>query len=403
MKNRNVIVPVFNSLMILAAITAALMVGILGYGRPHGPGDISQYDFHVIYSAGKSWWNGLNPYDLTGVKPGDFLFPYPPNSSFIFMLLSITNYEISRILFWLTDIVSIMIFSYCSIRIYNSYNASLSHSRRFFLYDFKSSLLVFMIIVNSFIINMLWVGQSTIMFSTALLCAYFFYIQSSEIMAGILLAVALNKPQLSYAFFIWLLLERKWKIIISTLVTTFILTATPIYERGLLTTLFDWIHVLQTHEQSLYHFGFWNLIGIRAMFYDFGIHLNSPMLFLLSVLLIITIHHYYYDINIFNLLGILVMIALLFVQTHQYDIFVLATILPYYFVTIRKHNYFKFAMLCLVFIALNFPHRKILLLSNHRILHHHRDIIVILLLLSQFIHWDRIRFFKKPDPALLPG
>ena len=403
MKNRNVIVPVFNSLMILAAITAALMVGILGYGRPHGPGDISQYDFRVIYSAGKSWWNGLNPYDLTGVKPGDFLFAYPPNSSLIFMLLSIASYGTSKILLLLADITCIGIFSYCSVRMLNMYNILLDNPKQFFLHDFKTSLLIFMLIGNSYIINMLWMGQSTIIFSTALLCAYFFYIQSIEIMSGVFLAIALNKPQLSYTFFIWLLLEKKWKIIITVIFVTLILMVAPIYERGLISSLYDWLHVLQKHVQSLYQFGFLNLVGIRAMFYDFGIHLNSPMLFLLSVLLIIIIHHYYYDINIFNLLGILVMIALLFVQAHQYDIFVLATILPYYFVTIRKHNYFKFAMLCLVFIALNFPHRKILLLSNYRILHHHRDIIVIMLLSAQFIHWDRIRLFKKPNSALLPG
>lgn len=346
------------------------MFGILGYGRPHGPQHLSLFIFNEIYSGGRAWLNGLNPY-VDG-------FPYPPNSAFLFMLLSVTDLQTAEILFIILNIFCIAVFAYLCIRLYNLYN--ISENKHFFLFDFKSSLLISMIVGNIWIVNILWVGQTTILFSTALLASYYFYVRSYDIRSGILLALALNKPQLAYTFFLWLLLEKKWKTLSAAIISTFILGIVPIYNRGIITAIQDWTNTLNNYVHFLHNERLWVLFGLKPLLLDLGIRSNSVVIFTCSAISVILIHQYYKDIHKLKLLGILTIIGLLLGQAGQYDVFVTVSILPYYFINIQNKDFNKIILLCLTFVVINFP-RKLIFLLDYRILHHHREIILIIVLL----------------------
>ena len=378
MNNRRRIIIILNCMMIITAITLAVMYGICGYGRPHGPQDISLYDFNLYYSGGRAWLNGLNPYVDN--------FPYPPNSAFLFMLLSATDLQSSKILFLILNVFSIIVFVCLFIKLYNFYNSS-NCNKQFFLFDFKSSLLVFMTVGNVFIANILWVGQTTILFSTALLASYYLYIRSHDIWSGVLLALALNKPQLAYTLLLWLLLEKKWKTLAASIISTIILGIVPIYNRGIITSILDWINILNYYNNSVNTLALWNQFGIQPLLLDFGIKINSLIIFACSITLVILIHQFYKDINKLKLFGILTIIGLLLGQAGQYDVFIIVTILPYYLIKISNIDLYKLILLCLTFIIINFP-RKLLLLSDYRILHHHREIMLIVLLLFLLISQD---------------
>ncbi|MDP2853979.1 MAG: glycosyltransferase 87 family protein [Smithellaceae bacterium] len=367
MKNRKLIIMILNCIMIITAITFVIMFGISGYGRPQGPQHISLYDFNYIYSAGKEWLSGLNPY-VGGL-------PYPPNSSSLFMLLSVTDLQTSRILFIMINIFCIMVFVYLCMKLYNFENKN----KQFFLFDFKSSLLIAMIVGNVFIVNILWTGQTTILFSTALLASYYFYIRSYDIRSGILLAIALIKPQLAYTFLLWLLLEKKWKTLATAIISTAILGIVPIYNRGIITAVQDWTNNLNNYVQSLHSEHLWVLFGLKPLLLDFEIRTNSLIIFACSMVLVILIHQFHKDISKLKLLGILTIIGLLLGQAGQYDVLIIASLLPYYFINISNKDFNKIILLCLMFIIINFP-RKLLLLSDCRILHHHREIILIIVL-----------------------
>lgn len=377
MTNRRLIIIILNCVMIITAITLAVMFGICGYGRPHGPQDISLYDFNVIYSGGRAWLNGLNPYVDN--------FPYPPNSAFLFMLLSVTELQTSKTLFLLLNIFCIIAFVCLCVKIYNIYN--ISNNKQSFLFDFKSSLLITMIVGNVFIANILWVGQTTILFSTALLASYYLYIRSHEIWSGVLLALALNKPQLAYTLLLWLLIEKKWKTLAASIISTIILGIVPIYNRGIITSIIDWINILNFYNNGVNTLCLWNQFGIQPLLLDFGIKINSLIIFACSIILVILIHQFYKDINKLKLFGILTIIGLLLGQAGQYDIFIIVTILPYYLIKISNIDLYKLILLCLTFIIINVP-RKLLLLSDYRILHHHREIILLTLLLFLLISQD---------------
>lgn len=376
MKKRRFLIVFFNSAMIITAITLAVMFGILGYGRPLGFQHFSLYDFNYIHAAGQAWFNGLNPY-VDG-------FPYPPNSSLLFIMLSLNDLHTSRITFIILNIFCIIVFSSLFIILYNKYNHS--DEKQFILFDFKSSLLVSMAAGNVFIANILWTGQTTILFFTALVVSYYFYIRSYEIRSGFFLAIALIKPQLSYTLLIWLCLEKKWKTLVAAMISTVFLGAVPIYNRGLITSIFDWLTVLNNYVQSLHSEYLWVLFGLKPLLLEFGIRTNSIVIFACSIVTIIMIHHFYNNTNKLKIFAILMFVGLLLGQVGQYDALIMASILPYCMINIGNADHKKIALLVATFIILNFP-RNILLLSDYRILFHHREIVAIialsLLLLSR--------------------
>ncbi|MBI5591929.1 MAG: DUF2029 domain-containing protein [Deltaproteobacteria bacterium] len=390
MGNKRYFVMIFNCIMIIAAITSATMFGIFGYGRPKGPQHFSLYDFNVFYLAGKTWLNGLNAYDATTAckqviglwDPKSYNFAYPPHSALLFMLLSAPNFENSKLLLIILNIFCMIGFVYICLNIYKLS----SERKQFFLLDFKSSLLISIIVGNSFIANILWVGQTSIILSTALLASYYFYIRSREIRSGILLAFALMKPQLAFTFLLWLLLEKKWKTLTASIISVVILSIVPIYNRGIITSIHDWMLAMNNYLRTGNSEGAWNLFGIQSTLYDLGFQVSSPIIFICSILLVLIIHQFVMKINIFNLLGILAIIGFLFGQAaHQYDIIIIiASILPYYLRKISKKDFINYFFFFLTIVAINFP-RKLLFLSDNRILHHHREIILIIVLLFQIV------------------
>ncbi|MBA4395862.1 MAG: hypothetical protein C0394_00510 [Syntrophus sp. (in: bacteria)] len=360
---------VVNSMMIATAALAAVLTGIVGYGRPQGAGHVSLYDYeYFFYEAGRKWLAGLNPYD-------DF-FPYPPNSSLLFMILSGTDLETSKGLFLILNGGCILVFVYLCLRLYHLTR----ENNPFLLLDFKSSLLAAMIIGNTAVANVLWAGQTSILFSTALLASYYCYIRSRDIWSGLFLALALIKPQLAYTFLLWLILEKRWKILFVSIIGTVLLGIVPIYHRGPITSVLDWVNVLNTYVQGEYE-TFWNLFGLKPLLQNIGIHISGHITVILSVLSVVLIHRYGLGGDRIKLLGVLAIIGLLLGQAHQYDLVIMASILPYYFnrVDISRDSLKSLVWICLIFVVVNFP-RKLLLLTDLRLLHHHREIVFIILL-----------------------
>jgi len=360
---------VVNSMMIATAALAAVLTGIVGYGRPQGAGHVSLYDYeYFFYEAGRKWLVGLNPYD-------DF-FPYPPNSSLLLMILSGTDLETSKGLFLILNGGCIIVFVYLCLRLYHLTR----ENNPFLLLDFKSSLLAAMIIGNAAVANVLWGGQTSILFSTALLASYYFYIRSQDIWSGLFLALALIKPQLAYTFLLWLILEKKWKLLSVSVIGTVLLGIVPIYHRGPMTAVLDWVNVLNHYLQGEYE-TFWNLFGLKPLLQDMGIYISGRITVIISLLSVVLIHRYGLGNDKAKLLGILAIIGLLLGQAHQYDLVIAVSILPYYFqrVDISRDSLKSLVWICLVFVIVNFP-RKLLLLSDLRLLHHHREIVFLILL-----------------------
>jgi hypothetical protein len=188
-------------LLIGFAITAVVLLGIVGYGRSsYLQQTIHLLDTKYFYLAGRTWLEGLNPYDpaiacktlADACKPQDYSFAYPPSSAPFLMLLALLDLRDAQIVFILANIICLILFVCTSIRI-----LSASIGNQHFIADIRKSLFIAMAIGNVAVANTLWMGQTSIIISTFIALSYYFYSQSHDIKSGLFLALALMKPQLS--------------------------------------------------------------------------------------------------------------------------------------------------------------------------------------------------------------
>ena len=164
------------------------------------------------------------------------------------------------------------------------------------------------------------------------------------------------------------------------MISSVLLGIVPIYNRGIVTAIRDWVDILPKYTQFVNQEGLWNQFGLQPLFLDFGININSFIIFACSIILVILIHQLYRDINKLRLFGMLTITGLLLGQAGQYDLIIIFSLLPYYLINIPNKDINRMALLFLTLLIVNFP-RKLLFLSDYRILHHHREITLIIALL----------------------
>lgn len=389
MFKHKIAVIIVSCLLICSATTALILFGMVGYGRPKVSPQWTRTDVHIIYLAGKTWLNGLNAYDasiatktLKGLcSPETYDFAYPPSSAILFMLLALMDLEDAKTAFDVVNILCMIILIY-----YSNLILSASIGNQFFLTDFRKSLLIAMIIGNAAVANVINMGQTSIIMSTFLLLAYYFYIQSNDIKSGIFLALALLKPQLSFTFFLWLLLGKKWKILTASFISTLLFSIVPFYVRGIDRTVMDWIHAIGKYLTQPQHL-LRRLFGAKELLNDIGIQIHYPFIMLLiSLLLVVIYHRHSTSTNNLNLIGILASIALLFGQAQQYDLVIAVTILPYFMARISETDYKSLLLLVISFLLFNLPRTEFLVKYG---VTRHREIILLVLLLVMVIKQDK--------------
>lgn len=373
---------IISCLLIFTAITAVAIFGIAGLGRSSMVQERIRIDAKFFYLAGKTWLEGLNPYDAaTACKLVDgicriypYSYAYPPSSA-IFVLsiawLDLKNALLALVIF---NMLCLMLFVYVNLRI-----LSKAIGNQPVLTDIRKSLLVAMFIGNVAVANTFWMGQTGIFISAALIMSYYCYWQSKDVASGLFLALALLKPQLSYPFLLWLLLEKRWKILASAIVATFLFFLVPFSMRGIAPTLWEWINGLERYfSDPANQAGHFTLSAIRQLLNHLGLHTYSSVIaVVISLILIVILHRYRKNINIMNLFGILAIIGLLFGQAHHYDLVLALAVLPFFLSKVSVSDYRSLFLIVLFFILFNMPRVAFLLKFDNWILHSHREIILL--------------------------
>ncbi|MBA4367689.1 MAG: hypothetical protein C0403_08630 [Desulfobacterium sp.] len=373
---------IISCLLIFTAITSVALFGIVGYGRSNILKERIRIDTKFFYLAGKTWLEGFNPYDAsTACKMVDgvcsiysYSFAYPPSSAIFVMSLALLDLKYAQLAVIIVNILCLILFVYINLRILS---ASIGNQR--FITDIRISLLIAMVIGNVAVANTLWMGQTGIIISTVLIMSYYFYFQSNDIISGLFLSLALLKPQLSYPFFLWLLLEKKWKILTVSLVGTFFFCIVPFSVRGISRTFSEWIKGLGYYlSDPANQMGNFTLSAARQLLNDLGFHSYASLIaILISLILIISIHKYCKNINMINLLGILSIIGLLFGQAHHYDLVIAAVILPFFLSKVSVTDYRSLFLLIALFVIFNLPRVAFLLKFDYWVLNSHREIILL--------------------------
>jgi len=262
------------------------------------------------------------------------------------------------------------------------------------------------IISNPITINVLWLGQTTLIAVAALVSGWYYAYRDRWVLSGILIAISSIKPQLSLLVILWLLLERRWQLLAVAAATTLIFSLVPMAISGPIDVFFHWFASLGEHKKV-----FSNVLGSGAVFsiqnllYAAGI--KVPQLFPLAIVLTGLLWWYRSRLIIDDVVGILVAISLLFGLAHHYDLVALAPLVAAFWRHVHNRPGAALVAIALM-LAMLFPRAYLMTFVHNELLLQYRVPLLLgatiwLLLMSfkrraEFQLWSR----TAADPMVVP-
>ncbi|ESA38883.1 hypothetical protein N836_30615 [Leptolyngbya sp. Heron Island J] len=346
---------------LVCSILSLILFGVVGIGR------LSEfsYDYGILYKAGRDWLNNTNPY----LNESDNIFAYPPNFSFFLVPLALLNFGMSKYCMALLNIISILsiVWISCLTIVKNSPDNS----------RLKCLLLASFIIGNPFTTHNVWMGQTSLVLLASLMGAWHLSHQNRWLLSGILLGISSFKPQLAILLFVWFLLERNWKILVTSLVTFFLMSYYPLLTQGPVEMMRLWIDdglgsYLTVDVNVL---GSQHVVGLASMLNAAGI--DVPSLKIVGVVLTAILWVFRKRFNSYDILGILFGISLTFVSGHDYDYICLIPLITSLLIYTKDRSNLWVWLPSLIFLLI-VPQRFVRVLSIP-VLNHWRTLIVVTL------------------------
>jgi hypothetical protein len=308
------------------AIAFQLTFGVAGVGRPGGYRENS-YDGQYFYVAGRCWNHGLNAYDpdvyvreaqktTTIDTPGYF---YPPTFTPVVCLLGLFPLTAAMLLLTGINLTTLGILSWLC--------AGPLRRRREGEGRAVPWLIAAVIFGNPISTHVMFLGQSSLLVATALAGAWVCAGRNQNTAAGLLLAVATLKPQFALVCVVWLILEGRWKILAISAATAVLLSLPAMIVCGPIGSFRDWISMVHQHGSlAANQLGFRHLFGLRSLLHSIGV--PAPDLLPLSLLAAFGVWKWGLRETSAEVLGLLLGFSVLFGVAHDYDLVVLAPLLP---------------------------------------------------------------------------
>jgi hypothetical protein len=379
----------FRAGFLLCACAVLVVKGLIGVGVSQSMG--TNFDTKYLYVAGLSWLEGLNAYDPevalrlgADLGLGNFGFFYPPQIAPLCLLLAAFPWAKAKVVITLLNVFSAGVLAFFCVLLVKRPKVKMLKVPGSSPWWFIPAI----IISNPITINVIWLGQTTLIAAAALVSGWYYAYRDRWVLSGILIAIASIKPQLSLLVILWLLLERRWQLLAVAAVTTLIFSLVPMAISGPIDVFLHWFASLGEHKNV-----FSNVLGSEAVFsiqnllYAAGI--KVPQLFPLAIVLTGLLWWYRSRLIIDDVIGILVAISLLFGLAHHYDLVVLAPLLAAFWR--HLHNRPGAALVAIaLMLAMLFPRAYLMTFVHNELLLQYR----VPLLLGATI-WLLVMSFKR--------
>lgn len=304
------------AVMLAASVMYLACFGIFGISL----GSRSNYDFAVMYAAGRAWLARANPYnqaELIASVPGEQLvdtesaFAYPPQSAAFFVPAALLDFRSAKLLWLLLNIAAIAAIAGMTAE------AAKTHGD-----DTRTMVgsvaLVAFVIGNPFTSHTLWQGQTSLVALAAAMAGWRFDMKNKHIVAGVLLGIASLKPQVCLLPVIWLLLERRWRTLAAASATAACMSVYPILLQGPIGALDAWRAGLLAYRGVAANSpGFEYLGNLQSLLAKAG--LPAPDLTLLAVGFTAMLWFLRKNIHADAIFGLLMAAAVLFMNVHVMD------------------------------------------------------------------------------------
>jgi|SRR5262245_19618368 len=239
-------------LALAIGVSTLVAFGIVGVGR-HG---LWAMDMDVFQAAGRSWLAGESPYDRSSLdrhfpREEAYLpaFASPPISAPFYMGLALFDEWTAMRLLHVLDVVAIALLGWIAARMaWEPLTPGLLPASRNVIWYYPA-----LFAFSTFTLQTMWLGQVSMIGASALLAAWYCDRKERWVLGGVCLAVASIKPQLMMLPLIWLVLERRWRLVLVSGVVAGLLMAYPLLVNGPIAELKGWLAAVQdykTHEPN---------------------------------------------------------------------------------------------------------------------------------------------------------
>lgn len=296
------------SATILALAFAMLYaVGIQGVMKAGPIGD----DFLVFYRAGGLFLQGGDPWLALMNTPQPY--SYPPHSLSIVAAFSMLPQSVALSLHIAICLAAIAVMCYCA-------NQWFLNIRTFRSMTIAQALALALIIGNPYTATSLYQGQMTLPVIAALLLSWHFRQKGQWVTAGIFLALATLKPQLSVLYVIWLLMSVNVGVVLvgASLAGLMILPGALVL--GPLKPFESWLSSLGGYSHvSINAPGSPFVVGMESLLVAHGLEPERLWLILLCLAGTALLHRYRRHLDRTVTLHALLVLSFTFLYAHDYD------------------------------------------------------------------------------------
>ncbi|HVK54734.1 MAG TPA: glycosyltransferase family 87 protein [Burkholderiales bacterium] len=324
--------PGFRIACVLGAMAVLLMFGVAGLG--HGGMASTNGDARFLYVAGQLWQSGLSAYgqenaltlsvhpDLVDVV-SRYDFAYPAIIAPLCLLLASFPWDQAKLLMTCINVSGALMLGLLVARL-GLRGIPTSSGARWLMAAF--------VIGNLTTAYVVWAGQTTILVSVALIAGWHFIRSGKSVLGGALIGVTLLKPQLVFGVFLWLILERRWKTLVTAAGVALLLAIYPISIIGPIDLLENWYMAISHYPAASYNsLGSRMVFGVQSILHALGVPAPGWTPFV-SIVLIGALWRIRTKLMPDDILPLLVGVTLLFGYAHGYDlIIVLTPMIPAFF------------------------------------------------------------------------
>jgi hypothetical protein len=246
-------------------------------------------DFPYFYATGKCLWQGLDPYDpaaygpvyqaLAGTTVEDRSY-YPPTAWPLLALLG--RLEPRQAMFALAalNLAGALLIAWLTMLLVTRAEAVSPASGA----PLTRWLLPTVVLVSPAVSQLVFLGQVTLPAVALIMAGWFAYRQGRDLWAGLFFGLASYKPQFLPLFLLWLLLERRWRILAVTTAVALLLATPWLVEFGPWRSVSEWFTTL-----NHYHLSNWLVMGLPSVLVAAGLPPISPLVLLLFGALLVVL------------------------------------------------------------------------------------------------------------------
>lgn len=353
---------------LLGACIVLVVVAIIGFNQ--------HLDTKYLYVAGLSWWEGSNAYDSEiasrlGANQSLGSFFYPPQIAPLCLLLGAFPWTPAKVVMTLLNGVSAGVLAYFCVLLVKQ-----PQMKRLRVKGSGSVWFIpAIVLANPFTLNVILLGQTTLIVAAALVSGWYYAYRDKWVLSGILIAISTIKPQLSLLFILWLLLERRWRVLAVAAVTTLIFCLVPIAITGPIEVFVEWFASLGKHKNV-----FANVLGSPAVFSIqnllYAAEIQVPQLLPLGIVITGLLWRYRSRLLIDDVIGLLMAISLLFGFAHHYDLIALAPLMAAFWRHLHHCHRATFFALTVMFVMC-FPRNVFMTFIDNELLLQYRVLLVL--------------------------